>query len=284
MELLSKVELSNEKRKAFKSAEEMLHRNDDDLLLYVALELRLCLEAVVYEKLWARKEWIPQDAARAWRLPQAFAALLSIEPEAEHSATLAVAPEMTPGAMPSRESLRALGVDLRPQSRWLKKTWKKLGSLLHAQSPFAKQAGSSSSNRRRQDLSTILRELEPFVQSDFTFAFCERGSVRFDCYWCKKVVTVNAVALENGNEVRCLRCNCKFFAVKEGDDFIFHPDIADVLCACQQTIAVPAHKLTSGYQFPCHACGCQFEVTGQAWQFRRVGEQEVKTNMTPPKA
>ena len=88
---------SYEKREAFNAARELLSRNDDDVLRYVALELRRCIEAVVYEKLWGYHDWIPVDAARTWQPPQAFKALLVMEPDADKSASVAVGLQKDPG-------------------------------------------------------------------------------------------------------------------------------------------------------------------------------------------
>jgi DNA-directed RNA polymerase subunit RPC12/RpoP len=265
------VESNLEKRQAFQSAEEMLKRNDDTLLHFVALELRRCMEAVVYEKLWARKEWIPADIARTWQPPQALEALLAIEPNAEKSMTIAVAPETTPGVLAPGASFRVVGVDRRPQLSWLKKSYHKLGAVLHAQSPFAK--AKPSPHKRREFLQEPLHDLEYFVQSDFTFTHA--NVVRFTCYSCKTEVTVNALVLDLGRGVECLRCGCKFSVEKNGDDFIFHPDLAKVPClACGGTLDLPMHELTSGYRFSCQTCGCKLEVTDQVWQYRKSDVQE----------
>jgi hypothetical protein len=58
--------------------------------------------------------------------------------------------------------------------------------------------------------------------------------------------------LDLGRGVECLRCGCKFSVEKNGDDFIFHPDLAKVPClACGGTLDLPMHELTSGYRFSC---------------------------------
>src|ERR1035441_8960270 len=162
------MDLHEEKRASFEAAREKLARRADDLLGYAALDLRRCLEAMVYQKLWARKNWIPLDIARTWQPPQAFAALLSIEPEAGRDMTLAVGPaSSTPNEIPASDSFRSLGVERRPQLRWLKKTYNKLGNFLHVPSPFTQ---APSNQTIRDFLETTIRELEPYVHNDLTFA------------------------------------------------------------------------------------------------------------------
>src|ERR1017187_1692533 len=110
------------------AASELLGRNDDAVLRYVALELRRCIEAVVYEKLVAYGDLIPAEAARTWQPPQAFKALLAVEPDADKTATIAIGPQ-TERAVPSSGPFTTLGVDLRPKAACLQKTWNKLGSF-----------------------------------------------------------------------------------------------------------------------------------------------------------
>jgi hypothetical protein len=61
-----------ENRKALKKAQELLASDDDSSLRHAALELRRCLEAVIYEKLFAYKDRFPADVARKWQPPQAL--------------------------------------------------------------------------------------------------------------------------------------------------------------------------------------------------------------------
>jgi hypothetical protein len=61
------VDPNSEKRHAFDRAKDLLVRNDEDSIRYAVLELRRCLEAVVYEKLWAYRRRIPAEVARKWQ-------------------------------------------------------------------------------------------------------------------------------------------------------------------------------------------------------------------------
>jgi hypothetical protein len=127
---------TEEKVEALRAAKELLSRNDDKLFRYVALELRRCVEAVVYEKLLVYRDWIPPEVARTWQPPQAFKALLKMDPEAQETSTLAIALQPQPN-VPAPGPYTTLGVDQRPKLGWLTKTWNKLGQHLHAAWPFA---------------------------------------------------------------------------------------------------------------------------------------------------
>lgn len=270
---MENLNLSTARHKAFDSAKNILESNDDEQLSLAALELRRCLEAIVYEKLWVRKKWIPQDIARKWQPPQAFEALLALEPDAEYSATLAIAPETTPGVMAPAASFRVVGVDERPRLSWLKKTYNKLGSFLHVPSPFT-QPKARRSKQQREDLTSILGELERFIRNDISFSF--ENVVEFECHWCKTRVSAHPRALEEKGEVQCWGCNAKLLIERKGEEFIQHPDISIATCSdCQESIDVPTHLVTSGYQFSC-TCGCTLEVN-QVWEISKVHSESEAT-------
>jgi hypothetical protein len=120
---------SNEKREAYNAAAALLAKQDDGCLRYVALELRRCLESIVYEKLRVYGRLLPEGSVHQWQPPQAFDALIEVEPNAQETITYAVAPQTEPGRM-SETPFKSIGVDERPKGKWIKKTWHKLGFYL----------------------------------------------------------------------------------------------------------------------------------------------------------
>jgi hypothetical protein len=268
---------SHEKQEAFDAARDLLSRNDDSLLRYVALELRRCMEAVVYEKLWGYRDWIPIDAARSWQPPQAFKALLAVEPEADKSRTIAVAMQKDPG-VPSPGPYQNLGVDHRPGYAWLEKTYHKLGSFLHARWPFAKSKNRSG---MRQDFQRILTELEPFVSRTLTVSIAML--VEFPCSYCGSVVKVSERGVKSNKEATCLKCSCRFSAQEEATGFTFHLDEPSQECeTCHEQIFVPEREMKIGGRFSCRKCSTKYEVMETTWGVRRVAEkvEENKESQT----
>jgi|SRR5581483_2879085 len=190
-----------EKRAAFDAAKKLLAQKDDSLLRYVALELRRCLESVVYEKLWAYRRRIAAKVARKWQPPQAFRALLIMEPDADKSSVIRFAPEATPGG-PVTAPFEILGVDRRPSSAWLNKTYNKLGSLLHAEWPYARERHTPEPSEKRRYLEQTVLKLEPFVVRSFTSTLAT--VVEFTCSVCNQPIIANAAGLEKRTELFCL--------------------------------------------------------------------------------
>ena len=256
-----------EKREALSQAKELLARGDVDSLRYAALELRRCLEAVVYEKLWAYRDRIPAEAARKWQPPQAFKALLLMEPDAASTSTLSVAPQKERG-VPSEGPFHQLGIDRRPGTAWLSKTYNKLGSHLHAHWPYSRKKIRSSPEAVQKYLENVAEELRPFVERSFTSTLA--SLVRFECSVCGTEIKANAAGVEAAGEVVCLNpdCGCRFLATKDGDEMLFRLDATTATCPdCDIPIEIPTQKLEIGYEFRCSDCGNRYVVASQSWNF-----------------
>jgi len=133
----------HEKHEAYNAAAALLAKQDEGVLRYAALELRRCIEAIVYEKLRIYGDLLPEGSVHQWQPPQAFDALIAIEPGAEATFTYAVAPETEPGKM-ATGPYHAVGVDERPQGEVDKESLAKAWVLLQTG-----RLRSTSPNRRR---------------------------------------------------------------------------------------------------------------------------------------
>lgn len=85
-----------EKVAAYEAAVALLQNEGDENARYAALELRRCLEAVVYEKLKIYGALLPQASIQGWQPPKAFDALIAIEPRAQETATFAISLQAQP--------------------------------------------------------------------------------------------------------------------------------------------------------------------------------------------
>ena len=262
-----------EKRQALDRAIEMISRDNSDELRYVALELRRCIEAVVYEKLWIYRDRFPAEVARKWQPPQAFKALLVMEPDAEHTKIVRIAKQTELG-VPSTGPFLTLGTDQRFSSTWLNKTYNKLGSYLHASWPFAKNPEKNSIETGREFLQQVAADMERFVRLSFTSTLAKL--VDFQCSVCDTAIKANVAGVEQAGEVTCLNpeCGCRYFATAQGNEFIFQLDALTATCSkCSLEIRIPTQKLALGYRFSCGDCNQQYEVVDQQWQVREFDNE-----------
>jgi hypothetical protein len=252
-----------EKREAFKAAEELLSKGDDAALRYAALELRRCIEAVVYEKLSAYKDRIPPEAAR-WQPPQALKALLQFEPDAASSKIITQAREAYRGG-PTIEPFQFLGHDLRPNVGWLTKNWNKLGSFLHADFPFASHREGLA--EQVAFFADVLKDLRPFVVSSFTCTLATTVSVT--CSLCGVPSVANADGVRQRGELLCLNADCgaRYLARFNDTEVELTLDAPVLECrVCSVSFPLAPKKLIHGATVKCPSCAAEHRLF-QEWQY-----------------
>lgn len=263
-----------EKQLSFQKAQQLLSEGDEHSLRHAALELRRCLEAVVYEKLWAYKDRIPADVARKWQPPQAFKALLVLEPDASKTSEFRFAREETFGVA-SSGPYQSLGTDHRPESGWLTRTYNKLGSHLHATWPFARNTYPQTIESTRDYLLKVINELEPFVTNTFTVTFAM--TTKFSCTECNTTIEANAEVLADVGEIECLNpdCGCRYLVSRDGDTFLFKLDATYLDCAqCRASIRIPCHRLKLNFEFACPSCSARYKISTQHWGVTPLDSQK----------
>lgn len=260
----------DEKRDAFRRAEELLDQTQDEILRYAILEVRRCLEAVAYEKLWAYKDRLPAAIAKKWQPPQAFKALIAIEPDAGRTSIIRFAEE-TEFGMTAEGPYKQLGVDLRPDMRWLSKTYNMLGSFLHAEFPYAPAGAFADTNKVRTKLRAVIEEIRPFVEKTFTWTVAE--IISFECAACNELVLANKKGVDAAGYATCLndKCGLRYLVKgKRGEDFELEPESCSVDCLeCGGQILFPAHMLSADYEFSCTGCHCRYKIAHE-WAYKKI--------------
>ena len=258
---------TDEKVQAYNAAKELLAQGKDEALRYVALELRRCIEAVVYEKLEAYRKWISEKLARTWQPPQAFKALLEIDPGGQYDSVLAVAVQDRPDE-PPKTPFKLVGTDRRPNIKWLTDTWHKLGSYLHADWPYSR---ASERGNRLEFYQRVLSELEPFVANHFTAAMA--NTIDFKCLGCGQGVVISEAGLKFAGHATCLNCWLRHsHREQDGAPYFFLEEPAIECDECHQQIHLPSAELRDGYEFQCRNCKTRFRVVVEAWGVQRFVE------------
>jgi hypothetical protein len=270
--LYSDADPKHEKRGAYEAAAKLLAGEDDASLRYAALELRRCLEAVVYEKLKLYGDLLPERAVKQWQPPQAFNALIEIEPNAEATSSFAVASEREPAKL-SCAPFTQIGVDERPNAKWLKKTWNSLGSHLHAEWPFASSKKPKRSTR--EFLQKTLSDLSPFVNNQFSGMIA--NTIAFECRGCEATVKVMVTAPQSAHPPVCLSCGVRYRSEEREGGFEFFPDEPPFKCDCGTESFIGFDRLKPGYEFACRTCGLGYVIVGADWKFALASEAKQRS-------
>ena len=260
----------SEMNAAFTAAKSLLEGSDQTSIRYAALELRRCIEAIVYGKLKIYRELLPGDSIHQWQPPQAFDALLAVDPSAEDTFTFAVGPQTEFDKM-SSGPFTTLGVDHRPRSKWLKKTWNKLGHMVHAEWPFAK---SRPSEQAKLDfLRKTLQELDLYVRSGFSSNLSV--NVTFECVGCGRPVKSMERSLRTAGATTCLTCGTPYRAEEVDGEFRFFAGGPPWKCDCGAATYIPPRQVRIGFTFACRSCKKKFKVVSQEWMVAESDEAEA---------
>jgi len=119
-------------RNALDRAKNELSHNDIHRLRYAALELRMSLEAIIYERSSNYLDELPSQSFSVWQPRKLLKILLEIDPHADKSSTISIGIEEEYGK-PAKE-MTLLGTDRVLSLSEIKKYYDKLGSYLHTES------------------------------------------------------------------------------------------------------------------------------------------------------
>jgi hypothetical protein len=244
------------KHEHIKLARALLASDDAAKLRYAALELRMAIEAIVYEKLRLYAPRLPTAVLDKWQPPQAMKALTQLEPRASRPFHLRIAQQPGPG-VPGTD-WKYLGEHRTFEPGWLTTNYHKLGSFLHR--PSVKQAQSrnteANAENLRSALQVVLSEVERVSKSqiDGTLATV----IEFQCAACDRRVFCNEDGVRESRRATCLEASCAaehYAAFADDGKVTFYLDATEFACLkCKHETPVENRKLAIGFEFVCEAC------------------------------
>ena len=258
--------MGTDKRTCLAKAKALIQLADAESLRYAALELRMCMEYLTYQKLAAYENIVPAEVQAIWQPPQAVRALMDFEPNADKSVVIHYGVEDVPG-IPAK-TMQPLGAHAALSVRWLRKHYNKLGQLLHA--PNSTSQSKPQTPPSVAYLTEVVQDLEAPVESTILGAtFRTVWSVV--CTQCGKPVAGNAETLKSGAPAVCFTpgCGTEYIAAEQPDGTIhFKPILVHFACAkCASDIAIQPNRLEPNATFECPACKSRHQITGQRWEY-----------------
>lgn len=245
-------------------AEMFMALGDTCQLGYAALELRLAIEKHVYEKLaYFAKRHGEKVLYEKWQPTKAIKVLCQLEPHADQSYALSVAPEKEPGK--PEAPFITLGQHEALNAAWITKHYNKLGSFLHL------QAKSQSQKLVPLDyLQEVLAELRRVSKSNLITSIAE--TVSFECPLCETKIVCCTQALPNLDEVMCtsMTCNATFTPQRNEKGWAFNLNASDFECPeCGTVCPILISELRIGAGITCNECGERYIVIGNTWQLAK---------------
>lgn len=268
-------------KKHIKIVEELIKEDTIQSLTYAALECRLTIETICYERLKISYDYLSYDDLRKWQPKNVVKQLVTDANElADEEFSIAIATIETDDKKPTTiKEYKSLNyIDLGTQT---KININKLGGLWNALSNLALHVSLPKSKENELntygDKEKILRKVEEALSeikkiSEGNMIMGGAGifnlTYSFNCVTCNTIIKKNIKLLKEIQVVNCISPSCKesYIIKKEGDNCSHSRYELDLICEkCKITLHVPYNyyvdlKFGQSLNVICHSCEHTTEV------------------------
>lgn len=236
-------------------ASKKLATKADSDLKYAALELRMAMEALTYDRALAFKEEFPIEEYDTWQPKKIMAVLLEIDPLADQDRTISIGLEEECGVQ-SKE-MKSLGSETVLNMRVLKKHYDALGSFLHIQTIKSTKAGKTVNHdrvrKRCEEIEVYLNK----VLSSPVFNSTIGLFASIECMECSNKIR-KRIPGEDVIHVQCPDCDASYRVSKSGNNqALWEPLQQKLECAnpeCTRKIVVWENEIRLGTHWTCLDC------------------------------
>jgi hypothetical protein len=251
------INYRHQARQHLQSAKNELAAHADQRLKFAALELRMTMECLTYDRALAFQDEFPPKQYETWQPKKVMSVLLEIDPDADKDSSWAMGTEEVPGQPAS--TMHSLGSEKVLNMSALKKHYDALGSYLHV--PSMKQARDQAPldfgklRSRCNDLGTLLEQV--LASPIFNVTLGNFASI--DCVECGKPIRKRLRHGQKEVKAECFECVASYTIIDEGDGkVLWKPHNQEIECAnpkCHENVIVWERELDVGREWKCKACG-----------------------------
>ncbi|SDW74687.1 hypothetical protein SAMN04488041_103130 [Sulfitobacter pontiacus] len=256
-----KVEFRKRAKAQHKAALELMDKDEDDLLLFAALKLRMALECIAYEILQSFEEDVIKERMETWQPGKLIKELKEIDRGVESDHHISIGWQENQDE-PAKE-MHSLGVDQRVKGSWLNASYNALGSYLHE--PTVRQHRDQNffdPEAARIKMVKISGEISRVLDSSIHAINLNVG-ITFSCE-CGAPMKRRVELLQCAGQIECGNCGRIWLVEKTGEVWRREPAVHNSVCpSCGKTNSFPAKVLKEGDEFEC-SCGVT-SVAKQDW-------------------
>lgn len=246
----------NNARKYLKRAQFELAKDDDECVKYAALELRMAMEALTYDRALSYKDELPPEEYGTWQPRKLMLVLLDIDPTADLDSTLASGREEKFGV--PAPNMTVVGSEKVLNLATLREHYDALGSYLHVQSMKQVRAGKqldvSKMRSRCMQIATFVAE----VLTSPVFNITLGNFATLDCLECGKPIRKRMPRGQSEVRAECYQCHASYtLSDRQNGQVEWKAHQQDVECAnrtCKRTIVVWQHEMAVGRRWTCPDC------------------------------
>lgn len=241
-----------------------LASGDSVRLKFAALELRMAIESVTYERAQSYRDEIPPAEYRTWQPKKVMQLLIDIEPCADKGSSIAYGVEGEPGV--AAKEMTSLGAEQVFDLPAIKDHYDALGSYLHM--PTLKQLekeGEPDLAKLHDRCLTIIVLLDGVLSSPvFNINFGTFSSIECMNPDCRKTVRRRIPSGQSTLSAACLDCEMGYdLSVDADGQCVWRPVLEQVPCpdpSCNQVFTVSSGQLKPGARLKCQSCQGRFQI------------------------
>jgi len=250
----------------------------DARLHYAALELRMAIECVTYERARSYETELPPTEYDSWQPRQLMKELLEIDPDADASGTLSFGIEDVPGE--HAKEMKTLGAEKVFNLAAIKKSYDALGSYLHQ--PTLKQLSKVGHDlpKARLKFERIAGQLDEVLASPiFNINFGNFTSFQCMNDDCARQIRKRIPRGAESVIAECFDCSAQHEITVDGNgQCVARPLVQDVKCAnpsCEHALRFFEHELRPGASWACTGCGTKCEIGLAVFEISAAEGEEV---------
>lgn len=251
-------------RKALARAKTEIDSQNSERLAYAALELRMCIEAITYDRAQAYIEELPPEEYNTWQPKKLLEVLIEIDPRAAMGAKLSFCKETKDGKPDPDGVWHDLGEQRVFGLKEIRESYNKLGNFLHYPTIKQLQSGGHNFEKIRASCVEIAAKLEHVLAATL-FNANFKYLVNFECKECSGKVRKRFQPHDFKLEAICFTDGCKAIYTLERDtvdqDFIARRKEHRIECMtpdCTHSFRVPHEKVKEGNGWVCPQCKTRF--------------------------
>ncbi|MDW2777445.1 hypothetical protein [Pseudomonas sp. BEA3.1] len=232
----------------FNNAKALIETGDSQQLRYACLEMRMLIEAHVYQRLLSEVDELPKSIINTWQANKAVRLHCEFDRYADMDMHLEI-------KNPDGSDLFDISYHNLKKSE-LNKIYNALGSYLHLPMPEKLE----SYVIEKESISDMLSKLERVVSGNLIINKVKYEAI--ECSGCGKPIVFTQYYLETHNSITCQNDNCKLeYAIHDkGESVELSLDYRGFSChVCHNEISLPYSKIADGFNFQCGSCSTDFK-------------------------
>ncbi len=246
-------------RNHLKRSEEELDSGNTERLKYAALELRMAMEALTYDRALAYKDEFPPTEYETWQPRKVMSVLLEIDPTADKDSAISCGIEKEYGV--PAPVMTPLGSENVLNLATLRKHYDALGSFLHIPSMKQSREGKVHDLQRLRNRCEEIAASVRDVLSSPVFNAIFGNFATVDCIVCGKRIRKRLPHCESGVHAECFECGASYTIIDKGNGEVeWQPRQQELECGnadCRQKVYVWQHEIEAGRHWVCEGCGGQ---------------------------